>query len=95
MTKAMKQFSKKMFLCMLCLTLLVSCFNCHNTNKGGFYKGEIVTKMPIESKYKKMGSEQVAKVEFNSNNPTIGKIVTLYPHSLLQSDHALPLVNIW
>ncbi len=94
MTKEMKQFSKKMFLCMLCLTLLVSCFNCQNTNKGGFYKGEIVTKMPVETQYKRMGSEQVAKVEFNSDNQAIGKIVAVYPNSILHSDYAFPLVNI-
>ena len=50
--------------------------------------------MPIESKYKKTGSEQVAKVEFNCDNPTIGKIVAVYPQSMLQSDHTFPLVNI-
>lgn len=90
----MKQLLKRIFLCMLCLALLLICFSCQNTNNGGFYKGEINTKMPIETKYKKMGSEQVAKVEFNSKNPTIGKIVTVYPHSILRSDHAFPLVNI-
>ena len=90
----MKQLLKRIFLCMLCLALLLICFSCQNTNNGGFYKGEINTKMPIETKYKKMGSEQVAKVEFNCKNPTIGKIVAVYPHSILRSDHAFPLVNI-
>ncbi len=90
----MIQLSKKMFFYMLCLSLLISSFNCQNTNQGEFYKEEINTKMPIESKYKKMGSEQVAKVEFTSENPRIGKIVAVYPHSILQSDRAFPLVNI-
>ena len=90
----MKQLSKNIALCMLILTLSVSNVNCQDTNKGGFYKGEINTIMPIESKYKKTGSEQVAKVEFNCDNPTIGKIVAVYPQSMLQSDHMFPLVNI-
>ena len=90
----MMKLSKKIFLYMLFLTLSVSCVNCQNTNKGGFYKGEINTKMPIESKYKEKGSEKVAKVEFDSDNPTIGKIIAVYPQSMLQSDQAFPLVNL-
>ena len=50
--------------------------------------------MPIESKYKEKGSEKVAKVEFDSDNPTIGKIIAVYPQSMLQSDQAFPLVNL-
>ena len=90
----MKLFSKNTALYMLILTLSVSSVNCQDTNKGGFYKGDVNTKMPIESKYKKTGSEQVAKVEFNCDNPTIGKIVAVYPQSMLQSDHMFPLVNM-
>ena len=90
----MKLFSKNTALYMLILTLSVSSVNCQDTNKGGFYKGEINTKMPIESKYKEKGSEEVAKVEFDSDNPTIGKIIAVYPQSMLQSDQAFPLVNI-
>lgn len=90
----MKQISKKTLLYLLFLTLLVSSVNCQNTKKGGFYKGEINTKMPIESKYKEKGSKQVAKVEFDCDNPTIGKIIIVYPQSMLQSNQAFPLVNI-
>lgn len=90
----MKQFSKKILFYIIFLTFSVSSVSCQNTNKGGFYKGGVNTNMPIESKYKKMGCEQVAKVEFNSDNPTIGKIVAVYPQSMLQSDQVFPLVNI-
>lgn len=68
--------------------------NCQDTGKAGFYKGSIDTSMPIESKYKKTGSEEVAKIEYNSDDATICKVVVVYPHSLLKSDNALPLVNI-
>lgn len=90
----MKQFAQRLFLYLLLLTLSVSNVNCQSTNKGRFYKGEIDTKMPIESKYKEMGSEQVAKVEFHSDNPKIEKIVAVYPLSMTKSIKALPLVNI-
>ena len=90
----MKQILKKTLLYLLFLTFSVSSVNCQNTNKGGFYKGKISTNEPIESKYRQKGSEQVAKVEFNSDNPTIGKIVVVYPKSMLQSNKAYPLVNI-
>ena len=90
----MKQFSKKILFYIIFLTFSVSSVNCQNTNKGGFYKGGVNTNMPIESKYKEMGSEQVSKVEFNCDNPTIGKIVAVYPQSMLQSDQVFPLVNI-
>jgi len=68
--------------------------NCQDTEKAGFYKGSIDTSMSIESKYKEKGSEEVAKTEYDSDDATIGKIVVVYPHSLLKSDGALPLVNI-
>ena len=68
--------------------------NCQDTEKAGFYKGSIDTSMPIESKYKEKGSEEVAKTEYDSDDAIIGKIVVVYPHSLLKSDKALPLVNI-
>jgi hypothetical protein len=90
----MKQFAQRTFLYLLLLTLSVSNVNCQSTNKGRFYKGEIDTKMPIESKYKEMGCEQVAKVEFHSDNPKIEKIVAVYPLSMTKSIKALPLVNI-
>lgn len=90
----MELLSKKMLFYMLCLALSISCFNCQDTNKGRFYKGDVNTKMPIESKYKKIGSEQVAKVEFNSDNPTIGKIVAVYPLSIPHTGQVFPLINI-
>ncbi len=68
--------------------------SCQDTEKAGFYKGSVDTSMPIESKYKEKGSEEVAKTEYDSDDATIGKIVVVYPHSLLKSDEALPLVNI-
>lgn len=90
----MKQFSKKFTLYFLFLTILVSNVNCQNTKKSGFYKKEVNTHMPIESKYKETGSEQVAKIEYISQNETIGKIIAVYPQSLLRSNQSLPLVNI-
>ena len=81
---------------MLLLLMLVAftTASCQNTEKAGFYKGSVDTSMPIESKYKEKGSEEVAKTEYDSDDATIGKIVVVYPHSLLKSDGALPLVNI-
>lgn len=81
---------------MLLLLMLVAftTASCQNTEKAGFYKGSIDTTMPIESKYKEKGSEEVAKTEYDSDDVTIGKIVVVYPHSLLKSDGALPLINI-
>lgn len=90
----MKQLHKKAFRFMLVGALIASCVSCRHTNSGGFYKGEISSKVPVESKYMKAGSEQVATVEFNSDNPTVEKIVAVYPQSLLQSDRMVPLVNI-
>ncbi len=68
--------------------------NCQDSKKTGFYKGDIDTSLPIESKYKQNGGEEVARVEYDSDNATIGKIVVVYPQSLLKSVQALPLVNI-
>lgn len=81
---------------MLLLLMLVAftTASCQDTEKAGFYKGSVDTSMPIESKYKEKGSEEVAKAEYDSDDATIGKIVVVYPHSLLKSDGALPLVNI-
>ena len=81
---------------MLLLLMLVAftTASCQDTEKAGFYKGSVDTTMPIESKYKEKGSEEVAKTEYDSDDATIGKIVVVYPHSLLKSDEALPLVNI-
>ena len=81
---------------MLLLLMLVAftTASCQDTEKAGFYKGSVDTSMPIESKYKEKGSEEVAKTEYDSDDATIGKIVVVYPHSLLKSDGALPLVNI-
>ena len=81
---------------MLLLLMLVAftTASCQDTEKAGFYKGSVDTSMPIESKYKEKGSEEVAKTEYDSDDATIGKIVVVYPHSLLKSDEALPLVNI-
>ena len=81
---------------MLLLLMLVAftTASCQDTEKAGFYKGSVDTPMPIESKYKEKGSEEVAKTEYDSDDATIGKIVVVYPHSLLKSDGALPLVNI-
>jgi hypothetical protein len=81
---------------MLLLLMLVAftTASCLDAEKAGFYKGSIDTTMPIESKYKEKGSEEVAKTEYDSDDATIGKIVVVYPHSLLKSDGALPLVNI-
>lgn len=81
---------------MLLLLMLVAftTASCQNMEKAGFYKGSIDTTKPIESKYKEKGSEEVAKTEYDSDDATIGKIVVVYPHSLLKSDGALPLVNI-
>ena len=81
---------------MLLLLMLVAftTASCQDTEKAGFYKGSVDTTMPIESKYKEKGSEEVAKTEYDSDDATIGKIVVVYPQSLLKSDGALPLVNI-
>lgn len=81
---------------MLLLLMLVAftTASCQDTEKAGFYKRSVDTSMPIESKYKEKGSEEVAKAEYDSDDATIGKIVVVYPHSLLKSDGALPLVNI-
>lgn len=81
---------------MLLLLMLVAftTASCQNMEKAGFYKGSIDTTKPIESKYKEKGSEEVAKTEYDSDDATIGKIVVVYPHSLLKSDGALPLINI-
>ena len=78
----------------LLLTVAFTTVNCRGTDKAGFYKGGIDTAMPIESKYKETGGEEVAKMEYDSDDAAIGKIVVVYPQSLLKSGQALPLVNI-
>ena len=78
----------------LLLVIPFTAVNCQDSKKSGFYKGDIDTSMPIESKYKVAGSEEVAKTEYDSDNATIGKIVVVYPQSLLKADESLPLVNI-
>lgn len=78
----------------LLLVIPFTAVNCQDSKKSGFYKGDIDTSMPIESKYKVAGSEEVAKTEYDSDNSTIGKIVVVYPQSLLKADESLPLVNI-
>lgn len=78
----------------LLLVIPFTAVNCQDSKKSGFYKGDIDTSMPIESKYKVAGSEEVAKTEYDSDNTTIGKIVVVYPQSLLKADESLPLVNI-
>jgi hypothetical protein len=90
----MNRFVSKSIICGLLLTVSFTTVNCQDSKKTGFYKGNIDTSLPIERKYKETGGEDVAKVEYDSDDATIGKIVVVYPQSLLKSDQALPLVNI-
>ena len=90
----MNRFVSKSIICGLLLTVSFTTVNCQDSKKTGFYKGNIDTSLPIESKYKETGGEEVAKVEYDSDDATIGKIVVVYPQSLLKSDQVLPLVNI-
>ena len=90
----MNRIVSKSIICGLLLIVSFTTVNCQDSKKAGFYKGDIYTSLPIESKYKQNGGEEVARAEYDSDNATIGKIVVVYPQSLLKSVQALPLVNI-
>lgn len=90
----MKQFLRETGICCISLFVSLSSVSCQNTNKGSFYKGSIDATLPIECKYKEKGSEQIAKIEYKSEDERIGKIIVVYPQSLSESNQALPLVNI-
>ena len=90
----MNRIVSKSIICGLLLIVSFTTVNCQDSKKAGFYKGDIDTSLPIESKYKQNGGEEVASVEYDSDDATIGKIVVVYPQSLLKSVQALPLVNI-
>ncbi len=78
----------------MCLAVTVVAAGCQDTHKGGFYKGEINTKMPIEGRYAKRGGEEVATAEFESDSRAIGKIVAVYPQTMLGEGSPLPIVSI-
>ena len=90
----MNRIVSKSIISGLLLIVSFTTVNCQDSKKTGFYKGDIDTSLPIENKYKQTGGEEVARVEYDSDNATIGKIVVVYPQSLLKSVQALPLINI-
>lgn len=73
------------------IVLLVSCHS--KAQDTGFYKN-VETTAALESAYLPSGPESVKVVEFPSDDPSIGKIVAVYPASLETSDAKWPLVNI-
>lgn len=58
------------------------------------YYNDFKSSSPLEQKYAGLGSYSVSKVEYKSDNKTIGKISIWYPADLENSDEEWPMIMV-
>jgi hypothetical protein len=82
-------FNTKIIIIVISLLIIVGCDQ--PSVKDGYFN-EVSTVLPLETKYTKLGNQEVTSEEFDSGEENFSKYKIWYPNELVNSFNAYPIV---